>query len=116
MRHEDISLGGNQLPLLSTSLPAHQVEPPRVKLWLPRSTPDPDTAYACPRVKQILAIWNALDHLNTLSASRGCVKIWSQFALHYCRTIVSLAIKDIGGSQLRLYDVLKVCGLLKRWD
>ena len=94
MRHQDIRLGGNQLPLLSTSLPAHQVEPPRVKLWLPRSTPDLDTAHACPRVKQILAVGNALDHLNTLSASRGGVEIRSQFALHYRRTIVSLAVKS----------------------
>ena len=75
VRQEDIRLLWNQLPLLSASLPAHQVEAPPVELRLPGATPDLDAAYTGAGVKQILAVRNALDHLDALGTSRCCVKI-----------------------------------------
>ena len=70
VRQEDICLLWNQLPLLSASLPAHQVEAPRVVLWLPRTTPDLDAAYTGAGVEQIFAVRDVLDHLDALGACR----------------------------------------------
>ena len=93
VRQEDICLLWNQLPLLSASLPAHQVEAPRVELWLPGATPDLDAADTGTGVKQIFAVRNVLDHLDALGTCRCRVKISALPAdVHSC-TLICLAVE-----------------------
>ena len=93
VRQEDIRLLWNQLPLLSASLPAHQVEAPCVELRLPGATPDLDAADTGAGVKQILAVRDALDHLDALRTSRCCIKISALPADLHRRTLICLTVE-----------------------
>ena len=122
VRQEDIRLLWNQLPLLSASLPAHQVEAPRIELRLPGATPDLDAADTGAGVKQILAVRNALDHLDALGTCRCCIKISALSADLNRRTLICLTVEgqvvvpcnqDLARVRLRAKPLTKGFNLLR---
>ena len=70
MRQQDIGPRRNQLPFLTTRLASLQIEAPIVELGLPRTAPHLEAPHRGARVQQVLAVRDALDHLDALLTDR----------------------------------------------